>query len=267
MTIVTVAKLPDFKPAPNQGGNIELYEVENRALDPDGHVLAAMRARAPWAGRTLLDLGCGSGYWLRGYADEAAEVIGVEPDSRLLPLAADRDPRVRVLHGSAEHIPLGDQSVDVVHARFAYFFPPGCDAGLAEVTRVLRPGGTLVVIGNDLRAGEFAELLQRRAGSARAGWRRGDRRLVGGTRRRPHHGAQLVALYQPGRLRGRAPHGVPADGRRPVAGRSSGCTGPQLQLHAVRRRASRPDCCVPVDTADAVGILAPCARHSSTTRS
>ena len=145
------AAAPDFRPAPNQGGNIELYELENRALDPDGHVMAAMRARAPWAGRTLLDLGCGSGYWLSGYADEAAEVIGVEPDPQLLPLAADRDPRVRVLHGSAEHIPLADQSVDVVHARFAYFFPPGCDAGLAEVMRVLRPGGTLVVVGNDLR--------------------------------------------------------------------------------------------------------------------
>jgi SAM-dependent methyltransferase len=165
MTTLSKAELPDFKQAPNQGGNIELYEVENRALDPDGHLLAAMRARAPWAGRTLLDLGCGSGYWLSGYADEAAEVIGVEPDPRLLPLAADRDSRVRVLHGSAERIPLPDQSVDVVHARFAYFFPPGCDAGLAEVMRVLRPGGALVVIGNDLRAGEFAELLRAAEGA------------------------------------------------------------------------------------------------------
>ncbi len=165
MTIVTGAELPDFKPAPNQGDNIDLYEVENRALDPDGHVLAAMRARAPWAGRTLLDLGCGSGYWLGGYAQEAAAVIGVEPDPRLLRLAAARDPRVRVLHGSAEHIPLADRSVDVVHARFAYFFPPGCDPGLAEVMRVLRPGGTLVVVGNDLRAGEFAELLRAATGA------------------------------------------------------------------------------------------------------
>ena len=165
MTTVTGAELPDFKPAPNQGGNADLYEVENRALDPGGHLLAAMRVRAPWAGRTLLDLGCGSGYWLSGYADEAAEVIGVEPDPRLLPRAAARDPRARVLHGSAEHIPLDDRSVDVVHARFAYFFPPGCDAGLAEVMRVLRPGGTLVVIGNDLRAGEFAELLRAATGA------------------------------------------------------------------------------------------------------
>ena len=162
---VSVADAPDFRPAPNQGGNIELYELENRALDPDGHVMAAMRLRAPWAGRTLLDLGCGSGYWLSGYADEAAEVIGVEPDPRLLPLATARDPRVRVLHGSAEHIPLPGRSVDVVHARFAYFFPPGCDAGLAEVMRVLRPGGTLVVIGNDLREGEFAGLLRAAQGA------------------------------------------------------------------------------------------------------
>ncbi len=165
MTTAGMAQVPDFRRAPNQGGHIELYELENQALDPDGYLLAAMRARAPWAGRTLLDLGCGSGYWLGRYAGEAAEVIGVEPDPRLLPLAAARDRRARVLRGSAEHVPLADQSVDVVHARFAYFFPPGCDAGLAEVMRVLRPGGTLVVIGNDLRAGEFAELV-RAAGEA-----------------------------------------------------------------------------------------------------
>jgi SAM-dependent methyltransferase len=162
---VSTANLPDFRAAPNQSGNIDLYEIENRALDPEGHVQAALRARAAWAGRALLDLGCGSGFWLGRYADEAGEVTGVEPDPRLLPLAVARDSRVRVLHGSAEHIPLEDQSVDVVHARFAYFFPPGCEAGLAEVMRVLRPGGTLIAIGNDLRAGEFAELV-RAAGGA-----------------------------------------------------------------------------------------------------
>jgi SAM-dependent methyltransferase len=156
----------DFRPAPNQGGRPDLYELENRAIDPDGLVLQAMRELAPWAGRTLVDLGCGSGYWLPGYAAEAGTVIGVEPDPALLPLAEARDRRVRVVPGSAEHIPLGDASVDVVHARFAYFWPPGGQAGLTEVLRVLRPGGTLVVVDNDHRAGEFAGLLRAAGGTA-----------------------------------------------------------------------------------------------------
>jgi SAM-dependent methyltransferase len=156
----------DFSPAPNQGGRPDLYELENRAMDPGHLVLDAMAELAPWAGKTLLDLGCGSGYWLPGYAGQAAAVIGVEPDPALVVLAAARDPRVQVLSGSAEHVPLPDASVDVVHARFAYFWPPRCAAGLAEVLRVLRPGGSLVVVDNDRRAGEFADLLRAVAGTA-----------------------------------------------------------------------------------------------------
>jgi SAM-dependent methyltransferase len=149
----------DFTPAPNQAGDPVLYDVENAAMDRDGLVLQAMREIAPWHDRELVDLGCGSGYWLSSYADEAAHVTGVEPDPDLVTLAAARDPRTSVCHGSAEHIPLPDASVDVVHARFAYFFPPGCDAGLAEVRRVLRPGGSLVVVDNDKRHGQFADFL------------------------------------------------------------------------------------------------------------
>ena len=150
---------PDFAWAANQAGDPDVYEVENAAIDPEGVLDAALRGVAPWAGRDVVDLGCGSGFWLPGYARTARSVIGVEPDPSLLDRARARDPRARVLPGSAEHIPLPDDSVDVVHARFAYFFPPGCDPGLAEVLRVLRPGGTLVAIDNDQRWGEFARLL------------------------------------------------------------------------------------------------------------
>lgn len=161
--------LPDFVRAPNQAGDPALYEKENAAIDPDGVLGAAVWATAPWDDRDVLDLGCGSGYWLPAYTERARSVTGVEPDPTLLPLAGSRDPAARVLHGSAEHIPLPDASIDVVHARFAYFFPPGRDAGLAEVLRVLRPGGVLVVIDNDHRWGEFAELLAASAWAAPQG--------------------------------------------------------------------------------------------------
>jgi SAM-dependent methyltransferase len=158
----TRSEFPDWRFAPNIGGHPDTYELENQAIDRAGHVLAAMRAIAPWAGRTVVDLGCGTGYWLRCYAGEAARVVGIEPDAALRPAAqraADALPACDVLAGSAEHLPLGDRSVDVAHARFAYFFPPGAEAGLAEVLRVLRPGGRLVVVDNDYRWGEFAQLL------------------------------------------------------------------------------------------------------------
>jgi ubiquinone/menaquinone biosynthesis C-methylase UbiE len=160
---------PDWRFAPNIGGHPDVYEIENRALDPGGHVLAAMRRLAPWDGRTLVDLGCGTGFWLPGYARDAARVIGVEPDPLLRERAEARTRGVRgaeVVPGSAEHLPLADRSVDVVHARFAYFLAPGSgDAGLAEVMRALTPGGSLIVVENDYRWGEVAGLLA--AGSAR----------------------------------------------------------------------------------------------------
>jgi SAM-dependent methyltransferase len=155
-------EFPDWRFAPNIGGHPDRYELENAALEQAGHVLAAMREIAPWAGRAIVDLGCGTGYWLSRYATEAAGVVGVEPDPTLRAVARDAArelPAAEVLAGSAEQIPLRDDRADVVHARFAYFFPPGCEAGLTEVLRILRPGGFLVAVDNDYRWGEFAGLL------------------------------------------------------------------------------------------------------------
>lgn len=152
----------DFVPSGNQAVDPVLYDLENGAIDRSGLLWGELVRLAPWQGRVLLDLGCGSGFWLPRYR-EAAQVVGVEPDSSLLGLARDRPGGAQVLHGSAEHIPWPDGSVDVVHARFAYFFPhPDFDPtpGLLEVERVLRPGGALVVIDNDTEQGEFADLLR-----------------------------------------------------------------------------------------------------------
>ena len=57
--------------------------------------------------------------------------------------------------------PLPDASVDVVHARWAYFFGPGCEPGLAELDRVVRRGGTAFVIDNDPTRSTFGGWFRR----------------------------------------------------------------------------------------------------------
>jgi ubiquinone/menaquinone biosynthesis C-methylase UbiE len=118
-----------------------------------------MRSVADWAGRTVLDVGCGTGFHLPRFARSAARVHAVEPHPDLAALARRRVARearrqtglapVEVRVGTAQDLPLPDASVDVVHARWAYFFGPGCEPGLRELDRVARRGGVAFVVDND----------------------------------------------------------------------------------------------------------------------
>src|SRR4051812_8994100 len=145
-------------PSPNIWQHTATYELENQAFDPDDLVFTAISARASWAGRTVLDLGCGTGFHLPRFAATAAHVIGVEPHPDLAALARRRTsslPHVSVLDGTAQRIPLPEVSVDVVHVRWAYFFGPGSEPGLRELIRVVRRGGTAFVIDNDATRSTF----------------------------------------------------------------------------------------------------------------
>ena len=145
-------------PSPNIWHHPKVYEVENRAVDPDGVIEPALRAIRDWAGLTVLDIGCGTGYHLPMFAATAARVIGVEPHGTLADAARRRTralANVEVRQGTAQQLPVPDSSVDVMHARWAYFFGPGCEPGLAELDRVMRRGGTAFVIDNDASRSTF----------------------------------------------------------------------------------------------------------------
>jgi len=156
--------LPGARPSPNIWHHTATYETENRAADPDGRLWAAMESMVDWSGRDVLDLGCGTGFHLSRFALRAASVVGVEPHPDLVALARRRTralPTVSAAAGLAESLPLPDASVDVVHARWAYFFGPGCEPGLAELDRVLRRGGTALVIDNDPTRSSFGAWFRR----------------------------------------------------------------------------------------------------------
>lgn len=155
---------PGAVPSPNIWNSPQAYELENRAVDPDGLIEAAMRRIRPWQSGTVLDIGCGTGFHLPMFARDAGEVIGVEPHSGLAASARRRVrglPNVTVRTGTAQALPLPDASVDVVHARWAYFFGPGCEPGVAELHRVIRRGGAAFVIDNDAGRSTFGGWFRR----------------------------------------------------------------------------------------------------------
>lgn len=82
-------QLDDFVRSGNQAADPQIYEIENAAIDREGVLWSALQDQAPWADKVLLDLGCGTGFWLPRL-HEAAEVIGVEPDVSLLEAARNR---------------------------------------------------------------------------------------------------------------------------------------------------------------------------------
>lgn len=140
------------RPSPNIWHHTSTYEIENRACDPHGRLSAALFDRADWAGGHVLDVGCGTGFHLPFFAAAADRVTGVEPHPHIAALARRRTrplANVSVIDGTAQAIQLPDASVDVVHARWAYFFGRGCEPGLAELARVVRRGGTALIIDND----------------------------------------------------------------------------------------------------------------------
>jgi SAM-dependent methyltransferase len=151
-------------PSPNIWHSPAVYELENKAVDPDGVIEAAMREVRDWAGADVLDIGCGTGFHLPGFAATARSVVGVEPHARLAAAAQRRTValgNVQVRRGTAQRLPVADSSVDVAHARWAYFFGPGCEPGLAELDRVMRRGGVAYVIDNDATRSTFGGWFRR----------------------------------------------------------------------------------------------------------
>lgn len=146
--------------SPEPGDSAEMVRARREFLEA-GHYQplrdAALELLAPLGLDTLLDVGCGEGYYTAAFPDVAREVIGLDIAKSAIRLAARRRFDLTWLVASGAHLPIAGGSIDLV----ASFF---CPLHTQELERVLKPGGSVLLAtpGPDhlysLRAALFEEV-------------------------------------------------------------------------------------------------------------
>ena len=137
--------------------------VDSSYLDEQTRVLSAVKRRtyelmAVEVGHRVLDVGCGPGSDTLSLADlvgDSGEVYGVDFDPEMVDEAAKRataaDLRERVLHRQADAValPFDDDFFDACRSERLFQHLSDPQRGLAEMIRVTRPGGRIVVLDGD----------------------------------------------------------------------------------------------------------------------
>ena len=98
-------------------------------------------------GRTVVDVGAGTGKLTRALVETGARVIALEPGEAMLGELRRVLPDVQTIVGGAEAIPLGDESVDAITVGQAFHWFRH-DEALPEMRRILRPHGGVALIWN-----------------------------------------------------------------------------------------------------------------------
>jgi SAM-dependent methyltransferase len=93
----------------------------------------------------VLDVGCGTGVFLRLCADRGAEVTGLDASENLLAVARGRVPEAELIHGDLQSLPFADDAFDLVSGFTSFFFADDMVAALREAGRVARPGACVVI--------------------------------------------------------------------------------------------------------------------------
>jgi arsenite methyltransferase len=129
-------------------------QVETTYMTPDvveqRRATRALLALQP--GEKVLDIGSGPGFLADEMAAEVGPegaVHGVDPSESMLAIARRRESSAQYALGDAVSLPFEDETFDAAIATQVYEYVPDMPAALAEVRRVLRPGGRLLILDTD----------------------------------------------------------------------------------------------------------------------
>ncbi|MBU0976301.1 MAG: class I SAM-dependent methyltransferase [Patescibacteria group bacterium] len=98
-------------------------------------------------GKTILDAGCGNGYWSGKMAKEAKKVIGVDFTKELIDIARLKfsAPNLEFITNDLRRLNIPDNKFDVVLCNMALIDVDGLNKAVGEMARVLKTGGNLVI--------------------------------------------------------------------------------------------------------------------------
>jgi ubiquinone/menaquinone biosynthesis C-methylase UbiE len=134
---------------PGFAGLTGFLAAASMVLGRQGDARLAERLSGLGPGDTVVDVGCGPGAAVRRAARLGASTVGVDPALVMLLLArilTRSSLPARYLQGSAEALPLPDESASAVWSIASVHHWADLDAGLRQARRVLRPAGRLVAI-------------------------------------------------------------------------------------------------------------------------
>ncbi len=115
----------------------------SRLFQRDWH--AELVARAPAGARRVLDLGCGTGFFLADLETDHEETVGIDISRDMLRVSEQYVPGARLVHGDAERLPFADGSFDAIFCKGSLHHTRDHVGLLASCGGLLADGGVLVL--------------------------------------------------------------------------------------------------------------------------
>ena len=124
----------------------EYYRNCSIAERTPGHYRRLARRFGPWDGKRLLDIGCGTGLWLRSATEFGAKAAGIDLSELALDVCRRSLPEAELHCGAAERLPFDDREFDFVSCLGAleHFLEPR--EALREMIRVAKPNASVLLL-------------------------------------------------------------------------------------------------------------------------